>query len=523
MIELTMSPAMAVGSSLPCDSPPLLLSFAIMVATVLCVFGRLRASKRPWNWKWNTAAVSRDAVLRLVGIRLGDVRTVVVRDGAVAVDSLVRRADVFSTRPAGSAPTSTISGGRVHNINTVPYGPLWVALRRNLSSEAFHPVRGLAGAAPHRARALASLVVDVAARSGAGGVVPVRDCLSAALFSLNVATCFGDGVDGDLVETMRVVQHEFLSFLSKARVFGTFQKVARLVYRDRWKKLVHYRRRQQEMYLPLIRARKEQRRTQGTTSPSSSSTAYVDTLLDLEVPAADGEAGRRKLTEGEMVGLVSEYLGATTGTVLAELEYILANLILRPDVQSRLRAEVEAAGGEPCAYLRAVIMESLRLHPPVSSVQRHMGCDVVLGDDTHAAQGSVVSFAIEEIGRDNEIWASAQEFRPERFMPGGEGEGVRLALGSKHQEEATKVVKMMPFGAGRRRCPGMGYAMLHLEYFLASLVAAFEWRRAPGEDGEVDLTADYGFITAMQRPLRALVVPRTPPANARSCVGVAVN
>uniref|UniRef100_J3N412 Cytochrome P450 89A2 n=1 Tax=Oryza brachyantha TaxID=4533 RepID=J3N412_ORYBR len=362
---------MAVGSSLPCDSPPLLLSFAIMVATVLCVFGRLRASKRPWNWKWNTAAVSRDAVLRLVGIRLGDVRTVVVRDGAVA--------------------------------------------------------------------------------------------------------------------------HEFLSFLSKARVFGTFQKVARLVYRDRWKKLVHYRRRQQEMYLPLIRARKEQRRTQGTTSPSSSSTAYVDTLLDLEVPAADGEAGRRKLTEGEMVGLVSEYLGATTGTVLAELEYILANLILRPDVQSRLRAE------------------------------RHMGCDVVLGDDTHAAQGSVVSFAIEEIGRDNEIWASAQEFRPERFMPGGEGEGVRLALGSKHQEEATKVVKMMPFGAGRRRCPGMGYAMLHLEYFLASLVAAFEWRRAPGEDGEVDLTADYGFITAMQRPLRALVVPRTPPANARSCVGVAVN
>lgn len=89
-------------------------------------------------------------------------------------------------------------------------------------------------------------------------------------------------------------------------------------------------------------------------------------------------------------------------------------------------------------------------------------------------------------------------------MEGGEGEGVRLAIGSK--QEATTKMKMMPFGAGRRTCPGMGYAILHLEYFLANLVTAFEWRRVPWEE-EVDLTADYGFITTMQHPLRALVVP----------------
>jgi cytochrome P450 len=98
----------------------------------------------------------------------------------------------------------------------------------------------------------------------------------------------------------------------------------------------------------------------------------------------------------------------------------------------------------------------------------------------------------------------SEEFSPERFMEGGEGEGVRLAIGSK--QKATTKVKMMPFGAGRRTCPGMGYAILHLEYFLANLVTAFEWRRVPWEE-EVDLTADYGFITTMQHPLRALVVP----------------
>lgn len=57
-------------------------------------------------------------------------------------------------------------------------------------------------------------------------VVPVHDCLYAALFALNVATCFGDGVDGELVGAMRAAQQEFLRFLPRARVFSTFQKAA---------------------------------------------------------------------------------------------------------------------------------------------------------------------------------------------------------------------------------------------------------------------------------------------------------
>jgi len=62
------------------------------------------------------------------------------------------------------------------------------------------------------------------------------------------------------------------------------------------------------------------------------------------------------------------------------------------------------------------------------------------------------------------------------------------------------------FGAGRRICPGMGYAMLHLEYFLANLVTAFEWHAIEGEE-EVDLKADHGFFTTMSNPLRARAVP----------------
>ena len=202
----------------------LVLSVATLIIAVLCNLVRHRS---PSKWP----VITKESVLRLLGIRLGDIPTTVILDSAVAVDALVRRADAFSDRPAGGGATTIISNGRLQIITTVPYGPHWVALRRNLSSEAFHPVRGLARAAPHRARALAALVDDIAARSaGGGGAVPVRECLYAALFALNAATCFGDGVDGELVEAMRAAQQEFLRILPSFRVFATFQKVRRPVH-----------------------------------------------------------------------------------------------------------------------------------------------------------------------------------------------------------------------------------------------------------------------------------------------------
>jgi hypothetical protein len=218
------------GGMVPAVASPFILSFAALIVAIVCNLVRhLGAKKQPWQ-----TAITRESILGLLGIRLGDdVPTTVIGDGAVAVDALVRRADAFSDRPAGAGATTIISRGRIHIITTVPYGPHWVALRRNLSSEAFHPVRGLARAEPHRERALAALVADVAARSAAadGGVAPVRECLYTALFALNVATCFGDGVDGELVEAMRASQQEFLRILPSFRVFATFKKVRFVFFR----------------------------------------------------------------------------------------------------------------------------------------------------------------------------------------------------------------------------------------------------------------------------------------------------
>ncbi|CAI0567310.1 unnamed protein product [Linum tenue] len=97
---------------------------------------------------------------------------------------------------------------------------------------------------------------------------------------------------------------------------------------------------------------------------------------------------------------------------------------------------------------------------------------------------------VAEMGRDPEVWEDPMAFNPERFVD---------ITGSKE-------IKMMPFGVGRRMCPGYALALLHLEYFVANLVWSFEWKAVEG-DG-VDLSEKPEFTVVMKNPLRAQVFPR---------------
>ncbi|CAI0475481.1 unnamed protein product [Linum tenue] len=95
---------------------------------------------------------------------------------------------------------------------------------------------------------------------------------------------------------------------------------------------------------------------------------------------------------------------------------------------------------------------------------------------------------VAEMGWDPKVWEDPMAFKPERFLEGGGG----------------KEIKMMPFGAGRRMCPGYTLAMLHLEYFVANLVRNFKWEAA----GEVDLAEKPEFTVVMKHPLEVKLSPR---------------
>jgi cytochrome P450 len=113
-------------------------------------------------------------------------------------------------------------------------------------------------------------------------------------------------------------------------------------------------------------------------------------------------------------------------------------------------SDIEARGGLP--YLKLVIKENLRLHPPVPLLVPRESVEACEVDGYMIPAGSRIIVNAWAIGRDSRYWEDAEEFRPERF----EDCAVDF-MGSDYE--------FLPFGAGRRMCPGKATAMLHISYF----------------------------------------------------------
>ncbi|CAL5007834.1 unnamed protein product [Urochloa decumbens] len=414
------------------------------------------------------------------------------------------RSSSFADRPPANLATRIFSSDQ-HNVTSAPYGPLWRVLRRNLSSRVLHP-SCLRRHAAARRRAASGLVAGVA-RQMIDGVVTVEGLLHHAVFDVFVDMCFGEGLGDGVVASVTALQREFLTSVVGFQVLSSSSVVGKILFRRRWKKMLSIRRRQEDLFLPLIRARMAQMAAATAPPPPE---CYADTLLDLQIPDDDDSGGLRNLREGEMVSLCSELLAGGTDSTVAVMQWTMANLVARPEIQAKLRDEIRGVtGGGGAAieeeqlprmpYLRAVVLEGLRRHPLGRFMLPHAATEdgATLDGGFAVPRNALVNFTLGGMAMDGEVWPDPGRFRPERFLAGGEGEDVDLT--------GSREIKMMPFGAGRRICPGIDAALLHLQWFVAILVTEFEWSEVPGEP--VDFAERQEMSVVMRRPLRAKVVP----------------
>ncbi|XP_074286729.1 cytochrome P450 89A2-like [Silene latifolia] len=229
------------------------------------------------------------------------------------------------------------------------------------------------------------------------------------------------------------------------------------------------------------------------------------TLIELEI--ADEDHTKRKLNEEELMNLCSEFLNAGTDTSTA-LQWIMANLVKHQTIQDTLFQAIKEVIGTKAdevkeedlskiPYLKAVILEGLRRHPPSHfSLPHAVSEEATLGGYT-IPKNAIILFTLTDMGNDPKVWENPMEFNPERFM-GNDKVDIDMT--------GSREIKMMPFGAGRRIFPAMRLAMLHLEYYVANLVWNFEWRIPNGE--EVDLSEKQDFTVVMKHPLHAYLKPR---------------
>ena len=188
----------------------------------------------------------------------------------------------------------------------------------------------------------------------------------------------------------------------------------------------------------------------------------------------------------------------------ATVEWMLAELMNHPEAMRKVRDEIDAvvAGGDRIVgeadlpglpYLQAAFKETLRLHPAAPIAHRVSTGEVAVGGFAVPPRAAVF-INVWAIGRDPAVWEDPPAFRPERFMPGG---AAAAGLEPRGQH-----AQFMPFGGGRRGCPGVGLAQQSVPAALAALVQCFDWAVADGETGVVDMDeSEVGLVCARKHPL----------------------
>ncbi|KAM7279708.1 hypothetical protein ACFE04_006842 [Oxalis oulophora] len=435
----------------------------------------------------------------MVTLHIGSHPAIFIKDRSLAYQALIQKGAIFADRPP-ALPTTKIITCNQHNISFGSYGPTWRILRRNLTSEILNPTR--VKSYSHARRWVLDILLDTL-KSKSTTPVHVVDHLQYAMFCLLVLMCFGDKLEEKQIKEIEKVQRNFLLNFQKFNVLNFWPRVTKIVMHRSWQELYQILRDQENVLLPHIRARMKMKQDKSIDSVVLS---YVDTLLDIELPE-----DKRKLNEGEIVKLCSEFLDTGTDTTSTALQWIIANLVKYPQIQERLFIEINSIMADKeekdevkeeylqkMPYVKAVILEGLRRHPPAHFVLPHKVTEDVVLNGYRLPENGTVNFMVAEMGWDPKVWENPMEFKPERFL--NNEEVVFDITGSRE-------IKMMPFGAGRRICPGYGLAMLHLEYFVTNLVWNLKFNAVDGD--EVSLEEEQKFTVAMKYPLQAHIVPRS--------------
>ncbi|XP_031109727.1 cytochrome P450 89A2-like [Ipomoea triloba] len=464
------------------------------------------------NIPWLRRSFNLEPILRDLKAKYGPIIThrpgarpeIFIANHSLAHQALVQNGAVFSDRPR-SVPVIRLLSSNQRNISSAAYGPTWRLLRRNLTSEILHPSR-IKSYSNARQWVLGVLVRKLQNDSSESGV-KVIDHFQYAMFCLLVLMCFGEKLEEQQIRQIEESLRKIVLCYSRFNILNSWPTIGKVLFWNRWKELKELARDRENTLTPFIKARIEAKeRAIGERKNEDDSAlfglAYVDTPIKLELPEE-----KRKLSYGEMATLCGEFLNAGTDTTSTALQWIMANLVKHPSIQAKLYEEILGVIETPeeegvkeedlqrMPYLKAVVLEGLRRHPPVHFLQPHLVTEEVELEGYVIPKNSVINFAVAELGRDPTVWEDPMEFKPERFLS---GEALDLS--------GNREIKMMPFGAGRRICPGLALSVLHLEYFVANLVWFLEWKGVEGDD--VDLAEKLVFSTVMKHPLRAHLYPR---------------
>ncbi|XP_076916989.1 cytochrome P450 76T24-like [Bidens hawaiensis] len=430
----------------------------------------------------------------LMSLKLGSTTMTVVSSHITAQELFSKHDMSFSSR---SVPQAATTHNR-DNISMIwlPVGDQWRRLRR-ISKEHLFSIRQLDASQHLRKNNVQELLDYVHGCSKTRK--PVNVGQTAATTTLNILSNFIFSID--LAQYDAVSSQDFKDLVWRLMEVGGTPNLADFfpVLRSfdpqgLRKRSGLYVTKLMAIFEQHISARIEARRSGGCLSSSKDLT---DLLLDIN------QNEELSLSMDDIRHLLFDLFLAGTDTTSSTLEWAMAELIHNPKKMSKARSELkEIIGNENesvdesdiKAPLQAVIKETFRLHPVVPFLVPHKAITDMEIQGYMVPKDSHVLFNLWVMGQDPDVWSNPQRFEPERFLENG--------IDYKGQD-----FELIPFGAGRRMCPGLPLAHRLLHVILGSLIYKFEWKIEGGlSPQDLDMTDKFGFTLQKNFPLVAIPV-----------------
>ncbi|KAL2495490.1 Cytochrome [Forsythia ovata] len=259
-----------------------------------------------------------------------------------------------------------------------------------------------------------------------------------------------------------------------------------------------------QVFNNIIEAHNERLANKEKFNGQSGEEDLVDVLLRLK------ETGGLEfpITINSIKAIILDVFSAGTDTSATTVEFAMSEMMRHPRVLAKAQDElrqvlirkdrIRETDLEGLSYLKMVVKETLRLHPPLPLLLPRVCTEHREIDGYNIPVNTKVILNVFAINRDPEYWKDAESFKPERFKDSGiEFTGTNF--------------EFLPFGGGRRICPGISFGIANVEFLLAKLLYHFDWK-LPNEmkPEDLDMTEILGVAVRRKNKLYLVPTPHTP-------------
>ncbi|KAI0498028.1 hypothetical protein KFK09_021269 [Dendrobium nobile] len=460
----------------------------------LPIIGHLHHLKKPFHQFLARLSAQHGPILFL---RFGIHPVLVVSSAALAEECFTTNDIAFANRP--KFPTLRNLSRNYLSLATATYGPGWREMRRFSAVEALsgHRLAFFTDVRAEEARDLARRLLRDA-KIGTFTRVELRPRLFGLAMNVIMRMMFGKRYygeeDGDEeARRFKQIVGKVFSFANASNV-GDFlpSAIGWLARLGVERKLAQIHRYMDRFLQDLLEERR--RKTSLEEEGKTTNKTMIDAILSVQKDQPE------QYSDTFIKSLFVSLLLAGTDTSSNTIEWAMCLLLNSSEKLTKARKEIDEKLGNDrlleefdlityITYLHCIIKETLRLYPVVPLLLPHQSlepCNVGGYDVSSETMLLVNAYAIQ---RDPAVWSEPTKFLPERFLEPIVGGG-----------------KMLPFGMGRRKCPGEGLALKELRLVLGILIQCFQWRRVGHE--EVDLKEGVGLTMPKATPLQVLCMPR---------------